>query len=324
MKLGNKKMLRKADMQFIIENNCYNIEAIKSIMPYFKPLIDNVLISQKILSLDYFVIADSLEENYAETVNKYASIVGTDTYITQDGIYYTAGKSLDGIDENGNLHQAIVIKSSVWVCAAYEYLNSKGQLMEGALELMNTPKFMSLALILHEIGHAIDNENQYKISGTVDTKVLYDLEYEYDDYIKSTALSLWGEYFAESFAYNIIHLTDESTGEKESELEKCIGTYSIGTDRNTLLDRVYRILYLFVFQIAYVHQSGNFSTTFNYSKYEENELFSLYISLFARTEIAIINLYRTYPHWESYEQLDELSNILKDFILFEYKRQKTD
>ena len=310
-------------MEFIIEENCYNIEAVETITPYIKPFIENVLTAQNISSLDYFVIADSREESYAETVNKYASMVGTDTHITQDGSYFTAGKSLDGIDEKGKLHQAIVIKSANWVCAAFEYMDSQGLLKEDMLEQMNTPQFMSLALILHEIGHAIDNEQQYKISGTVNTKVLYDLEYEYDEYVKNTALSLWGEYFAESFAYRIIRITDESTGGKESELEKCIGTYSIGTDRNTLLDRVYRILYFFVTRIAYVHQSSNFSTTFNYSKYEEDKLVSLYIPLLARAEVAIVNLYRNYPNWKSYEQLNELSDLFKDFVSFEHRRQKT-
>jgi len=309
-------------MEFIIEENCYNIEAVETITPYIKPFIENVLTAQNISSLDYFVIADSREESYSETVNKYASMVGTDAHITQDGSYFTAGKSLDGIDEKGKLHQAIVIKSANWVCAAFEYMDSQGLLKEGTLKQMNTPQFMSLALILHEIGHAIDNEQQYKISGTVNTKVLYDLEYEYDEYVKNTALSLWGEYFAESFAYRIIRITDETTGGKESELEKCIGTYSIGTDRNTLLDRVYRILYFFVTHIAYVHQSSNFSATFNYSKYEDDKMIGLYIPILARTEVAIVNMYRSYPRWESYEQLNELSDIFKEFVLFEYRRQK--
>ena len=309
-------------MEFIIEENCYNIEAVETITPYIKPFIENVLTAQNISSLDYFVIADSREESYSETVNKYASMVGTDAHITQDGSYFTAGKSLDGIDEKGKLHQAIVIKSANWVCAAFEYMDSQGLLKEGTLKQMNTPQFMSLALILHEIGHAIDNEQQYKISSTVNTKVLYDLEYEYDEYVKNTALSLWGEYFAESFAYRIIRITDESTGGKESELEKCIGTYSIGTDRNTLLDRVYRILYFFVTRIAYVHQSSNFSATFNYSKYEDDKMIGLYIPILARTEVAIVNMYRSYPRWESYEQLNELSDIFKEFVLFEYRRQK--
>ena len=309
-------------MEFIVEDNCYNIAAVEAVTPYIRPFLDRILAAQNISSLDYFVVADSAEESYLETVNKYASVVGTSTYITQDGVYYTAGKSLDGIDENGKLHQAIVIKSSIWVCAAYEYLGSQGLLKDGIAEQMNTPPFMSLVLILHELGHAIDNERQYGISGTVNTKVLYDLKYEYDEYAKNTALSLWGEYFAESYAYRVIRILTNDTAGKESELEKCICSYSFGTESNALLERAYRILYLFAIKIAYIHQSSDFSSGFDYSQYEKDDFLCLYIPIFARAESAIINLYRSYPRWESYEQLNELSNIFKDFVTFEYNRQK--
>ena len=308
-------------MEFIIEDNCYNIEAVETITPYIKPIIDNVLTAHNISTLDYFVIADSIEENCAEAVRKYASVVGTDTHNTQDGSYITAGKSLDGIDDNGHLNQAIIIKSANWVFAAYEYLDTQGLLKDGVLEQTNIPKFSSLLLVLHEIGHAIDNEQQYKISGTVNTKVFYDLDYEYDEYVQNTALSLWGEYFAESFAFQVIRIITKDAERTDSELEKCVNAYSIGTDRNTLLNRVYRILYLFVTRIAYIHQTSNFRSTFNYSKYEEDDLYGLYIPILAKTEGAILKLYRNYPCWKSYKQLGELSDIFKEFVLFEYQRQ---
>ena len=228
---------------------------------------------------------------------------------------------MDGIDDNGNLHQAIIIKSANWVFAAYEYLDTQGLLKDGVLEQTNIPKFSSLLLVLHEIGHAIDNEQQYKISGTVNTKVFYDLDYEYDEYVQNTALSLWGEYFAESFAFQVIRIITKDAERTDSELEKCVNAYSIGTDRNTLLNRVYRILYLFVTRIAYIHQTSNFRSTFNYSKYEEDDLYGLYIPILAKTEGAILKLYRNYPCWKSYKQLGELSDIFKEFVLFEYQRQ---
>ena len=209
----------------------------------------------------------------------------------------------------------------IWVCAAYEYLDFQGLLKDDILKQMNTPKFMSLAMVLHEIGHAIDNEFQFGISGIINTKSLYDLEKEYDEYVKQEALSIWGEYFAESYAYQIIKTIDKLTEEKEYGLEKCIRTYSFVTNRNTLLNRVYRILYLFITQVAYIHQSSNFSSTFNYSKYEKDELLSLYIPFLAKAEIAIINLFRNYPHWASYDRLNELYELLKEFILFEYQMQ---
>lgn len=308
-------------MEFVVEKNCYNIDAVEELTPYIKPFLDRVLSAYKIPSLDYFVVADSRDESFAETIIRYSAVVGTESYITQDGVYFVAGKSLDGIDHDGNLHQAIVIKSSIWVCAAYEYLGSQGQLKDDILKQMNTPSFMSLALILHEIGHAVDNEHQFRISGTVNTKLGYNLEYEYEEYAKYNALSLWGEYYAESFAYMAIQSDEDLTIDKQLELEKCIATYSFGIDRDVLMARVYRILYLFVIRTAFVHQSSNFSKTFNYEQFMADEALVPYVPILAKTEIAIIELYRKYPYWDSYEQLAELSEVFKEFVAFEYRRQ---
>jgi hypothetical protein len=309
-------------MLFIVEENCYNIDAVNCINPVIKPFLDKVIDSCKISSLDYFVIADSTEQNYRQAVIKYASLVDTDAETLQDGVYFVAGKSLDGIDMDGNLHQAIVIKSSVWVCAAIEYGAAHGIFENDIQKQMTTPSFMSLALILHEIGHAVDNEHQLNINGTINTKLLYNLDYEYDEYAKYSALSLWGEYYAESFAYGIIQSPIDITKEKEIELENCIKKYSIGIDRNTLIERVYRILYFFVLRIAYIHRNSNFQSTFDYDMFEKDELLQLYIPILARTEIAIINLFRNYPRWGSYECLSELSAIFKKFVSFEAERQK--
>lgn len=309
-------------MFFIVEDNCYNIDAINTINPIIKPFSDKIIDGCKISSLDYFVIADSTEENYRQAVIKYATLVNTNAETLQDGTYFVAGKSLDGIDNNGNLHQAIVIKSSVWVCAAMEYGSAQGIFENDIQKQMTTPPFMSLALILHEIGHAVDNEHQFNINGTINTKLLYNLDYEYDEYAKYSALSLWGEYYAESFAYRIIQSSLDLTKEKEIELENCIKNYSIGIDRNTLVERVYRILYFFVLRIAYIHRNSNFQSTFDYSMFEKDELLRFYVPILAKTEIAIINLYRNYPRWGSYECLAELSAIFNDFVSFETERHK--
>lgn len=306
-------------MKFVIENNCYNSEAVEMVNPYFQPFIDKLLSKAELNSLDYFVVADSHDDNYANSIQKYAVLVGTEVHITQDESYLVAGKALDGIDSDGKLHQAIVIKSSVWVCAAYEYMLSQGLLKEDVKKQMNTPPYMSLALILHEIGHVVDGAIQYRIWGTVNTKIAYDLRYEYNEYVTQTALSLWGEYFAESFAYQTIRCEEDLTLEKESKLIDCILNYSL--NKNSELERAYRILYFFVQRIAFVHQQSNFHRVFNYEKLEENEVTMIYIPLLARTEMAIANLFRTYPNWDADKELVEFSEVFKDFVEFEHKRQ---
>lgn len=308
-------------MEFIIESDRHDTEHIDTINPYIKPLLDELLRGLKLASLDYFVIANSEEKNYAETVMKYASLVGTEAHITQDGTYFTAGKSLIGIDQNAKPHQAIVIKSSIWVCAALEYLSAQGQLSEEFQAQINMTKCMSLALIFHEVGHAVDHENQYNMFGVVNTKVVYDLRYEYDEYIKNTSLSLWGEYYAETFAYQIIRSKEDLTSDKETELVKCIMSYSLGTNRNALLERVYRILYYFIIRLAFIHQHSNFSSSFDYRGIGQIELVSGYIPFLVRTEKAILNLHSTYPKWDSYDRLNDLSTVFKDLLNFEHKRQ---
>ena len=116
---------------------------------------------------------------------------------------------------------------------------------------------------------------------------------------------------------NIIRSIVGETTSKESELEECIRTYSFGTDRHSLLERVYRLLYYFMFQLSYVHQSNNFSKVFDYSKYEEDAFLSLYVPILANVEVAILKLNRRYPYWDSYEELNELSAIFKEFVIFE-------
>ena len=95
----------------------------------------------------------------------------------------------------------------------------------------------------------------------------------------------------------------------------------MGIDRNTIIERVYRILYFFVIRVAYIHQNNNFQSTFDYGTFKKDAILQLYIPILAKVEIAIINLYRNYPNWKSYKCLNELSKIFNEFVLFEYERQ---
>ena len=310
-------------MEFVIEKNDDCTETIAAVNPIMKRFLEGILneMGQNLTSLDYFVVADSEDTRYAKTVMKYADILGTEAHITQDGRYFAAGKVLEGIDLVGNLHQAIVVKSSIWVNAALDYLNAQKLLSEQAQQKMSMPPYMSLALILHEVGHVIDNENRHNIFGAINTKIKYNLSCEYDEYIKNTALSLWGEYYAESFVYQIIRTEDDFTQGRESELIACLSSYSMGTDMNSLLERVYRILYFFVIRIAFIHRQSNYERSFDYKRYENSAKVSDYIPILMRVESAIKNLYKDYPKWNTYTQLDELKGVFEEFVHFEYKKQ---
>lgn len=305
-------------MKLIIEQNCYNLEEVKSVTPQMEAFLMDALKYQSKISLDYFVIADDGDENFAQSVKKYAALVGTDTNITQDGSYLAVGKSLNGIDEHGELHQAIVIKSSLWVCAANELFESQTLQNNEIKQQINMPEKIASQTILHELGHVIDNENQYRMFGEVNTKVRYDLRYEYDEYAKETALSLWGEYHAELFACIASHVNQNLTKDNEENLIECIRSYSFGLSGGALLERVYRILYFFVLRIACVHSCG---TSFDYKEFEQSAELSVYVHILKDVEFEIIKLLDEYPNWPSKDKVDVLSKIFKKFITFEHDRQ---
>ena len=84
-----------------------------------------------------------------------------------------------------------------------------------------------------------------------------------------------------------------------------------------IVDRIYKILYWFVHCIAHRHiQNG---AGFYYDKFTDEYILEDYVVYLARTEIAMINLMRQYPKWNTEICMDEMSQIIKDMYEFEMK-----
>lgn len=307
-------------MKIVVERNCCNSQYDEHLVPVLFPFLEKLANDARLTSLDYFVIADSDVVNYCESVKKYASILDTEVSITQDGNYFTAGKTIASVDETGKLHQAIVIKSGIWEMAAIKYAQLLELLPQEEIEDMDL-SIRAVSLILHEFGHAIDEENQFIISGKINNKTQYDLSREFDEYIRQTALSLWGEYFAESFAckndFTVRNLAITST----NNLLDCIKSYSLGTDFNSLLERVYRILYFFMFRLAEKHQQPTSEIFSKYDDLEQDLIAAEYIPLFMRVERAINGLRQDYPKWDSYDRTNDYELVIKDLLQFERRKQ---
>lgn len=200
----------------------------------------------------------------------------------------------------------------------YKLIKSTKQLITNPKENvpdMGDMRNIGLVTVVHEIGHAVDNANVYSLSGCIDNKLLFNLDLELDEYIEKNSYSLWGEYFAESFPYRVLGAIDLVADNKEEQLKECIENFSKEKSRNAIVERVYRILYLYVHCIAGIHFQK--ITNFDYDKYTEDEIVSDYIPFLARTEIAMINLLKDYPNWNVDTCMDEMSQIIKDMIEFE-------
>lgn len=301
-------------LEIIIEENCTNREYIVAIMEKLDEFIRNIVSSQNLDSLMYFVVADTEIENYCDSVKYYARLLNKDTYLTNDGSYFVAGKTIEGKISGGEYVQAIIIKSGLIIGMYNDLLLRNGVPKENVPD-MGDMRNIGLVTVVHEIGHAVDNANVYSLSGCIDNKLLFNLDLELDEYIEKNSYSLWGEYFAESFPYRVLGAIDLVADNKEEQLKECIENFSKEKSRNAIVERVYRILYLYVHCIAGIHFQK--ITNFDYDKYTEDEIVSDYIPFLARTEIAMINLLKDYPNWNVDTCMDEMSQIIKDMIEFE-------
>lgn len=301
-------------LEIIIEENCTNREYIVAIMEKLDEFIRNIVSSQNLDSLRYFVVADTEIENYCDSVKYYARLLNKDTYLTNDGSYFVAGKTIEGKISGGEYVQAIIIKSGLIIGMYNDLLLRNGVPKENVPD-MGDMRNIGLVTVVHEIGHAVDNANVYSLSGCIDNKLLFNLDLELDEYIEKNSYSLWGEYFAESFPYRVLGAIDLVADNKEEQLKECIDNFSKEKSRNAIVERVYRILYLYVHCIAGIHFQK--ITNFDYDKYTEDEIVSDYIPFLARTEIAMINLLKDYPNWNVDTCMDEMSQIIKDMIEFE-------
>lgn len=301
-------------LEIIIEENCTNREYIVAIMEKLDEFIRNIVSSQNLDSLRYFVVADTEIENYCDSVKYYARLLNKDTYLTNDGSYFVAGKTIEGKISGGEYVQAIIIKSGLIIGMYNDLLLRNGVPKENVPD-MGDMRNIGLVTVVHEIGHAVDNANVYSLSGCIDNKLVFNLDLELDEYIEKNSYSLWGEYFAESFPYRVLGAIDLVADNKEEQLKECIENFSKEKSRNAIVERVYRILYLYVHCIAGIHFQK--ITNFDYDKYTEDEIVSDYIPFLARTEIAMINLLKDYPNWNVDTCMDEMSQIIKDMIEFE-------
>lgn len=305
-------------MEIIIESNCENIEEIKPIYDDIKKFVLDIVSFYNIESIKYFVIAPIEPNAFATTVYKYAKLIDDETRVNNDESYHVSGKALSAVGEDGTLQQIVIIKSGL-ISSLYIdlYVASGGQLNEQnvkGLEAYNRVKNIGLMIILHEIGHVIDNHTRFKITGKENKKIEYDLDYEYDEYIFNQVLCLWGEYYAESLPHKLYGALDGGLNKKEMLIE-CIKNYSKEKEIGQIIERAHRIVYLYMHLLAYYH-TMNLEVSF-YSEYKGDKDIEKYIPYLTKIELAILELSLKYPNWDMDKDLDNLVGAYKNLMDFE-------
>lgn len=292
------------------ERNC-NIDKMKEIV---ESAIKSIVRLYKLESLKYFVVSESEDEKFEETVDKYGKILHCCTALTNDGHYSAVGKTIMGVTEDGEFAQAIVVRSYL-ITAMYCDLMTRNGVPEKLLFKESGLKDIGLVKTVHEIGHAVDNENIYKIRGKIECKVQYDLENEMEDYIEDAAYDLWGEYYAESFPFAVYQDINDLTGSEIKELRSCILQYSKGEKVTDEVERIYRILYLFVHCLAHVHNQTK--KGFDYEIFMGEDELVAYIPYLRNIELTIVDMLGRYPKWKNTTYVQNFAEEIEKLIKFE-------
>lgn len=292
------------------ERNC-NIDKMKEIV---ESVIKSIVRLYKLESLKYFVVSESEDEKFEETVDKYGKILHCCTALTNDGHYSAVGKIIMGVTEDGEFAQAIVVRSYL-ITAMYCDLMTRNGVPEKLLFKESGLKDIGLVKTVHEIGHAVDNENIYKIRGKIECKVQYDLESEMEDYIEDAAYDLWGEYYAESFPFAVYQDINDLTGSEIKELRSCILQYSKGEKVTDEVERIYRILYLFVHCLAHVHNQTK--KGFDYEIFMGEDELVAYIPYLRNIELTIVDMLGRYPNWKNTTYVQNFAEEIEKLIKFE-------
>lgn len=292
------------------ERNC-NIDKMKEIV---ESVIKSIVRLYKLESLKYFVVSESEDEKFEETVDKYGKILHCCTALTNDGHYSAVGKTIMGVTEDGEFAQAIVVRSYL-ITAMYCDLMTRNGVPEKLLFKESGLKDIGLVKTVHEIGHAVDNENIYKIRGKIECKVQYDLESEMEDYIEDAAYDLWGEHYAESFPFAVYQDINDLTGSEIKELRSCILQYSKGEKVTDEVERIYRILYLFVHCLAHVHNQTK--KGFDYEIFMGEDELVAYIPYLRNIELTIVDMLGRYPNWKNTTYVQNFAEEIEKLIKFE-------
>lgn len=284
-------------MEIIIEENCEYEKILNSLKKNIYNLFQSFKGVHNIDSLKYIVLTSNNPESFSKTVAIYSHKLHTIMNVDNSSKYQTIGQTITGLDDSGVFSQAIVI----WSGVVSKILNDI--LTESEDGLWIEHNYDNLRLLLHEIGHSIDNEILFHSTKELNLQTSFDMsiKIEREKYYKNSAIALWGEYFAESYPYSIIKEMRNKTYDVKSTLLECIDNYY----PQNITDRVYRIFYFF----AHIAAQNN-NKAFDFSIFKSTKA-KKYISTFIIFYNELQKIENKYPKIDCKKDFNTISKLLE-------------
>jgi len=134
-------------LRLIIEDDCENKSQYEDQQDFRSNIEEIIRDYVKFDSLKYFVISNSDNLKFFNTINKYADLINAKRLGSTDEEYQVFGKCIYGLNDKNEFQQAIIIPEAIFIrFLSYRILEEQGDEYQYAS-----------FIVFHEMGHVIAN-----------------------------------------------------------------------------------------------------------------------------------------------------------------------
>lgn len=286
-------------MEILFDKECEYMKSLDPLDEIIQAALNKIVEMFKVVSLEKIVITHSEHTKYHRSIEVYCEEIDNDI-TTSSGEYTGVGILIKGVDKKGIFKQNIFLKEMI-----YLYLK------EYFLAILEEREVQDLAsqayqIVLHEIGHGIDEENRYNRYKDIPSKSSYNLRLELKEYVSYEMLQLWSEYFAQRLVY-IVCEDAKPTNIEEIKLNMRYLDCTNLLEKNQIL---YRLLYYFVLAIGYYHEHDEEVVVLN------DEEIVLIAPILRRVEVLFKQLYQAQFVWDYPIIKDKLCELYIELLQF--------
>lgn len=289
-------------MKLIIDNQCTYMKEVDYLDQKIEKVLNAILDKVNVSSLTKIIITSADDAEYREAVRYYSVEIDEETNVTV-GDYVGVAVTIRGINQNGELEQIIFMRESIYLYLKRYFFEKNDK--ETTCELEQ----QAYEILIHEIGHSIDEEYRYRKYEDIPVAKEYNLEFELEEYSIYEMLQLWSEYFAQRFVYILCENPSlVSDGEIKKNMEYIENDNFL--EKN---NQMYRCLYYFAHYMAYYHHNKQELPLLN----QENLI--KVTDILKEIEMKFKQLYDKYLEWDYNEVKQSFATLYAKLLYVDIK-----
>lgn len=299
-------------MELIFMPECNLDPIVRNLDHVVISLLGNLLSKLNLHSLQKIVITGEGMADYTAALQQHGSELDSHINITNSSNLQGAAVVIHGVRPDNQIEQIFFIKDFIYelfVLGLFIMENpeqTNGDASQGAI---------GLSFLMHEIGHAIEYQTSYENYGYHAPDKVFDLRYEYEEYVRYEAMQLWSEYYAERIAQSVVSEYVQNAMHDLHDVCEYLSSERYPEQLNAQLNHSYRVCYFLVHYIASLHcRSEEFPLLESITEYSQ---LSGYQESFQSISNTLLDLFSRYGRWDFESDSQLLVDAYKMLIAYE-------